>query len=96
MIENRNILATVLAPDTEKGLLKKNFRKVAGYSLIDIALGSAFESRYLDQLMVACRDDETAEHCRKNNISVVRNLPVKHPEMTVRSNKCGLGLIELL
>ena len=96
MIENRNILATVLAPDTEKGLLKKNFRKVAGYSLIDIALGSAFESQYLDQLMVACRDDETAEYCRKNSISVIRNLPVKHPEMTVRSNKCGLGLIDML
>lgn len=96
MIDNRKILASVLAPDTEKGLLKKNFRKVAGYSLIDIALGSAFASGYLDRLMVACRDDETAEHCQKTGVSIVRNLPVKHPEMTVRSNKCGLGLIEIL
>lgn len=90
MIENRHILATVVAAGAEKGLVKRSFREVGGRSLLEIAVNSVLGSKYIDQIVVATDDSETESFCKTRNISVRTDLLYDHPDMMVRTDKCGM------
>lgn len=94
MIENRKILAIILAPGTEKGLAKRSFREIAGKTLLEIAIQCAADSRYVDQVVVATDDEETLAFCKRLKVQASAELFYDHPELMVRADKCGMKAVE--
>jgi len=58
MTDKPNILGVIPARAGSKGLPRKNFLPLGGKSLLEIAIGSAGESKMLSRFIVSTEDDE--------------------------------------
>ncbi len=66
------IIGIIPARGGSKGVKRKNIRQLNGRPLIDYAIASARQSRYLSDLYITTDDDEIADFARKKKVQVIQ------------------------
>ena len=88
------MLAAVLAPKVNGGLVKKNIRKVNGTTLVELAVQAAFESSAVDKVLVVTDDSDTTTLLSNIQVESSKDSVFKHPERRVEIDKCGVSLAQ--
>lgn len=96
MIDNKKILAIILARGGSKGIPGKNIKNLAGKPLIAYTIEEALKSKYIDKLILSTDDKEIAEVGEKHGAQVPFLRPKKLATDTATSEKAMLHTINCM
>ena len=77
MINNKKVLAIILARGGSKGLPRKNIKYLAGKPLIDWSIEAAKNSHYIDRLIVSSDNDEIISVAKEFGCEVPFKRPIE-------------------
>jgi len=85
-LQEKEILALILARGGSKGIPKKNIKQLCGKPLIAYTIEAAFNSECINRVVVSTDDDEIAEIAKKWGADVPFKRPEKLATDTATSN----------
>lgn len=87
MIENKKVLAVIIARSGSKGLPGKNLKDLGGQPLIAWTIQAAQKSQFIDRLVVSTDDEKIIEVARQFNADV----PFKRPAELALDDTPGIA-----